>query len=98
MAKRAGARKTARTSAKRAGKPTVPRNATARANAAKSAKAAQRAGRPTPAELDLRDRMKSGPRRAAGPPLTGDTPDRTAMRMLRDEVVPKATDPRKGRR
>lgn len=100
MAKRAGARKTtAKTSAKRAGKPTVPRDMPARAaKAAKSARAAQQAGRPTPAELDVRDRMKSGPRRQAGPPLGGDLPDRAAARALRDEVVPKPTDPKKGRR
>lgn len=98
MAKRAGARKTARSSAKRAGKPTVPRNPSARAaKAAKSARAAQQAGRPSPDDLDRRNRLKSGPRRQAGPPLDGDTLDRAAVRALRDEVVPKPTDP-KGRR
>lgn len=102
MAKRARARKTAttaRTSAKRAGKPTVPRNALARAaKVATSRKAAERAGRPSPEDLDRRNRLKSGPRRQAGPPLEGDTLDRAAVRALRDEVVPKPTDPKMGRR
>jgi hypothetical protein len=99
MAKRAGARTTARTSAKRAGKPTMPRVSPARAaKTARSAKAARKAGRPSPDELDRRNRLKSGPRRPAGPPLEGDTLDRAALRALRDEVLPKPTDPKKGRR
>jgi hypothetical protein len=105
MAKRAGARKSAksagaaRSSAKRAGKPTVPRDPLARAaKVAKSLKAAEKAGRPSPDDLDRRNRLKSGPRRQAGPPLEGDTLDRAALRALRDEVVPKPTDPKKGRR
>jgi hypothetical protein len=78
---------TARTGAKRAGKPVT--SGKARAETA--------AGTPTPEELDIRDRLKSGPRRPAGPPLGGDTLDRAATKALRDEVVPKATNPKKCR-
>lgn len=55
---------------------------------------------PTKEELDLRDRLKAGPRRPAGPPLTGDRATRAAMDALRREVVPEPTDPknRRGRK
>ena len=81
MATKPKRKSTARTKAKNAGKPVTTR--TTRAAAAK----------PSDEDLDLRDRLKSGPRRPAGPPLTGDTPTRTAMKALRDEVVPDPTDP-----
>jgi len=80
----------ARTVAKKAGKPVQP--STSRAAAKRSADAS-----PTPADLDLRDRLKSGPRRPAGPPLAGDTPTRSAMDALRAEVLPEPTDPKRRR-
>lgn len=76
---------TARTGAKSAGKPVTTDG---------NARAATMAGTPSPEELDIRDRLKSGPRRPAGPPLSGDTLHRAAAKALRDEVVPKATDPK----
>ena len=84
--KGASARKTAtsaRTIAKSAGKPVTSRMERA---------AAATAG-PSDEELDLRNRLKSGPRRQAGPPLSGDMPERRAMKALREEVVPDPTDP-----
>ena len=89
MAKRA-AKTTARSSAKRAGKPKTA--GVMRAAAAKR--------RPSAKDLDLRDRMKVGPRRQAGPPLGGDTMDRAALAALRREVLPAPTDPghRRGRK
>ena len=89
MAKRAG-KTTARSSAKRAGKPKTA--GVMRAAAAKR--------RPSAKDLDLRDRMKVGPRRQAGPPLGGDTMDRAALAALRREVLPAPTDPgnRRGRK
>lgn len=83
MAKKAR-KTTARTSAKRAGKPKKAAAVPARAAAAR---------RPSAKDLDVRDRMKVGPRRQAGPPLGGDTLDRAAMAALRREVLPKPTDP-----
>ena len=50
--------------------------------------------RPSADDLDLRDRLKSGPRRPAGPPLVGDIMSRATMDALRNEVVPEPTDPR----
>ncbi|MDE2275561.1 MAG: hypothetical protein KGK09_04630, partial [Burkholderiales bacterium] len=52
---------------------------------------------PSAADLDLRDRLKAGPRRPAGPPLVGDILTRAAMDALRDEVVPEPTDPKNRR-
>jgi hypothetical protein len=75
----------ARTTAKNAGKPVTSRRERAAAAAA--------AG-PSDEELDLRNRLKSGPRRQAGPPLSGDMPERAPMRALREEVVPDPTDPK----
>ena len=75
---------TARTTAKNAGKPVSSR---------RTRTAAAVAAGPSDEDLDLRDRLKSGPRRQAGPPLSGDMPARTAMKALRDEVVPDPTDP-----
>jgi hypothetical protein len=87
MATRKKSRTTARTSTKSAGKPVTSR----------LVRAETAAGAPTAKELDIRDRLKSAPRRQAGPPLVGDTLDRAAMKALRDEVVPKATDPKNRR-
>lgn len=84
MAKKPKGSTTARTTAKNAGKPvTSGRN-----------RAVAAAAGPSDEELDLRDRLKAGPRRQAGPPLSGDMPERAAMRALRDEVVPDPTDPK----
>ncbi len=77
---------TARTTAKRAGKPK-------KSSARRAFAAAAAAAGPSAEQLDLRDRLKSGPRRQAGPPLSGDMPSPFAMRALREEVVPAATDP-----
>jgi hypothetical protein len=85
MAKKPSKATTARTGSKRAGKPVTSGNARAKTAA----------GTPTPEELDIRDRLKLGPRRPAGPPLVGDTLEKVAIRALRDEVVPEATDPKK---
>ena len=85
--KGASARKTAtsaRSTAKSAGKPVT--------SCMERAAAAATAG-PSDEELDLRNRLKSGPRRQAGPPLSGDMPERRAMKALREEVVPDPTDP-----
>jgi hypothetical protein len=49
---------------------------------------------PSDAALDLRDRLKAGPRRQAGPPLAGDMPHAAAMTALADEVLPAPTDPK----
>lgn len=80
----------ARTGPKNAGKPTVDSAARARA-------AATRANTPSAADLDLRDRLKAGPRRPAGPPLVGDIMTRAAMDALRNEVVPEPTEPKNRR-
>jgi len=85
MAKRLRKTTMARTGTKSAGKP-VTTDAIVRAEAAAS-----------PEELDIRDRLKSGPRRPAGPPLGGDILDRAATKALRDEVVPKPTNPKNPR-
>lgn len=77
-----------KTATKSAGKPVLTGPTPA---AAKRAMASA----PSAEDLDLRDRMKSGPRRPAGPPLTGDIPTRAAMDALRTEVVPEPTTPRK---
>jgi hypothetical protein len=74
----------ARTGAKSAGKPVD--SGAARARRASAAPSAQ--------DLDLRDRLKAGPRRPAGPPLAGDFMTRAAMDALRNEVVPEPTDPK----
>jgi len=87
MARRPRRSAIARTTAKSAGKPVV----------GGSDRAAAASAVPSAADLDLRDRLKSGPRRQAGPPLVGDTIERATMKALRDEVVPKATDPKNRR-
>jgi hypothetical protein len=82
MAQRPKGLTTARTATKNAGKP-------------KTSSTTRAAGRaPTDEDLDLRDRLKSGPRRQGGPPLSGDHPDRESMRALRQEVIPEPTDPK----
>ncbi len=84
MAKKTRASTTARTTAKNAGKPVT----------SSRTRAAAAAAGPSDEELDLRDRLKAGPRRQAGPPLSGDMPERAPMRALREEVVPDPTDPK----
>ena len=93
MATRKAKGPTARTTVKSAGKPVQPSATPSAATRAAAKRSASM--RPTQAELDLRDRLKSGPRRPAGPPLTGDTPTQAAMDALRSEVVTAPTDPKK---
>jgi hypothetical protein len=88
MAKKTRKTTTARTGTKNAGKPVTSKTVRAAETAA---------GAPSAEELDIRDRLKSGPRRPAGPPLAGDTLEKAAMKALRDEVVPEATDPKNRR-
>jgi hypothetical protein len=64
--------------------PTYDSNAGAPANLAVQ--------RPSDDELDQRDREKSRPRRAAGPPLRDDGPD-AASRDVPSHEPPPATDP-----
>lgn len=90
MATKKSATTTARTGTKSAGKPTV--NSAARARSA-----ATSANTPSAADLDLRDRLKAGPRRPAGPPLVGDTMTRSAMDALRNQVLPEPTEPKNRR-
>jgi hypothetical protein len=78
---------TARTNTKKAGKPVT----------GGTQRAATAAGAPSPEELDIRDRLKLGPRRPAGPPLVGDTLEKAAVKALKDEVVPETTDPKNRR-
>lgn len=78
---------TARSVGKSAGTPTEA--------AARRARTA--AAPPSHEDLDLRNRLKSGPRRPAGPPLVGDHMTRSAMDALRNEVLPEPTDPRNRR-
>jgi hypothetical protein len=73
----------ARTRANDAGKPV-----TNNGNRAAAADA-----EPTDEELDRRDRMKTGPRRQAGPPLGGDTPEPAPLRELEDSQIMDPTDP-----
>ena len=80
----------ARTSPKKAGKPTEPSASRVRA-------ASSTDNTPSPEELDLRDHLKAGPRRPAGPPLVGDILTRAAMDALRDQEMPKPTDPKSSR-
>jgi hypothetical protein len=87
MATRRSSASTARTTTKNAGKPVT--SGTARSRNVGTT--------PSSEDLDLRDRLKSGPRRPAGPPLAGDIMSRATMDAMRNEVVPEPTDPR-GRR
>jgi len=57
------------------------------------AAAAARPGRPTPAQLDERERQKAGPRRPAGPPLEGG-PAHPAAAAVHPVEPPPATDPK----
>jgi hypothetical protein len=75
-----------RTSPKKAGLPTATG-----ATRARSAGAGQT---PSAEELDLRDRLKSGPRRQAGPPLAEDAMPRGTLEAARDAVLPPATNPK----
>lgn len=87
MATRRGSASSARTGTKNAGKPATD-------SATRARKVAQG---PSAEELDLRDRLKSAPRRPAGPPLVGDIMSRATMDALRNEVVAEPTDPRNRR-
>lgn len=91
MATKKAAATVGRTVAKKAGKPTE-------AGVSRAASQKAKTTGPSAKELDLRDRLKSGPRRPAGPPLVGDTPTQAAMDALSNEVVPEPTDPKKSRR
>ena len=82
-AKKSKSSTTARTAAKNAGKPVT----------SSRSRAAAAASGPSDEELDRRDRLKAGPRRQAGPPLSGDMPEKAPMKALRDEVIPDPTDP-----
>ena len=75
---------------KKAGRPTE-------SSAARTRAATISANMPSEADLDLRDRLKAGPRRPAGPPLVGDIMTRAAMDALRNEVVPEPTEPKNRR-
>jgi hypothetical protein len=75
-----------RTNLKKAGPPT--------ATGVSRSRAAGAAQTPSPEELDLRDRLKSGPRRQAGPPLAEDALPRGALEAARDAVLPPATNPK----
>lgn len=90
MATKKSATNSANSSPKNAGKATA--ESTARSRGAAGAGAT-----PSKADLDLRDRLKAGPRRQAGPPLVGDTMTKAAMEALRNEVVPAATEPKKAK-
>jgi hypothetical protein len=76
-----------RTSLKKAGMPKAT-------GAARSRSAAGAAQTPSAEELDLRDRLKAGPRRPAGPPLAEDALPRGALDAARDAVLPPATNPK----
>lgn len=52
---------------------------------------------PSPQDLDLRNRLKSGLRRPGGPPLVGDVSTAAAMDALRNELLSSPTDPRNRR-
>jgi hypothetical protein len=73
----------ARTRANDAGKPVTDDRSRAAATAAE----------PTDEELDRRNQMKTGPRRQAGPPLGGDTPEPAPLRRLEDNEITDPTDP-----
>lgn len=90
MAKKKTTTNSAKSSPKKAGKATS--ESTTPAGGAAAARAT-----PSAADLDLRDRLKAGPRRQAGPPLAGDIMTKSAMDALRNEVVPAATEPKKSR-
>ncbi len=85
MATKKSATTSANSSPKSAGKPTAESNTRTRSAD----------NTPSKEDLDLRDRLKAGPRRPAGPPLVGDIMTKSAMDALRNEVVPAATEPKK---
>ena len=82
MASKKQAAKTQRTSANEAGKPVTSDRTRAAASG------------PSDEELDRRDKMKVGPRRAAGPPLAGDTPEPVPTRELSNAAIAAPTDPK----
>ncbi|MDE2145352.1 MAG: hypothetical protein KGJ24_01540 [Burkholderiales bacterium] len=90
MVTRKSASNSARTGVKTAGRPTD-------STAPPRTRGAAADNTPSAADLDLRDRLKAGPRRPAGPPLVGDIMTRAAMDALRDEVVPEPTEPKNRR-
>lgn len=51
--------------------------------------------RPTAADLDRRDSLKVGPRRQAGPPLDGDTPESEPVKSMRSAALVAATTPKR---
>jgi hypothetical protein len=83
-AAKAASMKTARTATKNAGGPVTSRGT----------RAAAAASGPSDEDLDRRDRLKAGPRRPAGPPLSEAMPNREVMRAFAEEVVPDPTDPK----
>ncbi len=87
MATKRSSSSTARTATKVAGKPVVSSESRARSQASA----------PSQEDLDLRDRLKAGPRRPSGPPLSGDYMSRAAMDAMRNEVVPEPTEPKNRR-
>jgi hypothetical protein len=84
MATRRNNTMSATTGTRNAGKPVTQ----------ESVRATRSASMPSAEDLDLRDRLKLGPRRQAGPPLVGDVLTRTTMNALRDEVATEPTDPK----
>lgn len=86
MVTKKAAATSARTSPGNAGKATED-------SVARSRSAATVDKAPSKDDLDLRDMLKSGPRRPAGPVLVGDTMSKSAMDALRNQVLPTATEP-----
>ena len=88
-------------------KTSKPRRARKTGSAASTASKAGKAGKPTEGtgavaanvapptdeELDMRDRMKTGPRRQAGPPLDGDNPEPMPAAQVAANSLPGPTDP-----
>jgi hypothetical protein len=93
MASKKSSTNSASSSPKNAGKPKEANGTRARS----ASNAASTNATPSKADLDLRDRLKAGPRRPAGPPLVGDIMTQSAMDALRNQVVPAATEPKKSR-
>jgi hypothetical protein len=85
MASKKSAATSARSSPGNAGKATA--ETVARSRSAPKA--------PSKEDLDLRDMLKSGPRRPAGPPLVGDIMTKSAMDALRNQKLPAPTEPSK---
>ena len=87
-------RKAAKTPKAAAGKPKTQRTQANDAGAPVTIERSRAApSGPSDEELDRRDRMKTGPRREAGPPLLGDTPEPVPTRALPDNAVLPPIDP-----